>query len=1344
MTFAHTAVLKTFRRRLTNLSSRNRSLLLTTLPASQFLDLHETDFLLNKPSFTIIADLLGRKSSVSLCEVLDPRQERSNEVSRKLRRIDRTARFIEEERGTEDLYIGWPFVKGKFLNESVVHGPLLFFPVQIEQQGKFWKLVQRGDELAFLNPTFALAYQQFNQVKLSDEVVEKTVDEFDRDPLVFRTQLYEWLKASQLEINFNQDLFTDTIQFFNKQPAKDLAQLERTGELKLYPEAVLGIFPQAGSFLVPDYDTLIERSEEQGVSRKEISSGEQEESEYGKSLLPNGFSLLTPRSSFLKENSLLPEKHLYTPLPMDASQEAAVRTVRAGQSLVVQGPPGTGKSQLIANLMADAAASGKRVLLVCQKRAALDVVQKRLKDVGVDPFLALIHDFQNDRRALYAQIAAQIEQIDAYKQQNNSLNAVLLERDFDVESRRIDETVAALQLFKNALFDTAESGLSAKELYLTTVPVGSKSPLIVLDDVYQQFHLDHVDNFIQRLTSFVAYQQALETASAWADRVSFSSFTTADLRKADQTIGDWEQLRQTVTEQSKALIGRPLSLHELQTWQAHDWDLAALLALLDVPDAPILWEIVTHLRKATTHPALTINETRLDELADSWNEALTAPGPESSLATTDLRAFRDLLTDALTARSSWVSWNWWQLTNAGKTQVQTVATANTLSLSEPDLQTLASKVNQRIRLEAIKHEVAPLLDGLPLPALPESLRILRRVQHLTERLTTLDLLHLLSVSAWQSHSVFVDQVNMITQLAATVVQQQAEASTYLTPEQLATGWADPAYVVRLRETLRTDFDLLVEADRLQEGFSEAEQLIIDRLAGLNPAVWVDTVQNSLRTAWLEHIEQLYPELRCVSSLKMSQLEQTLQESIQRKQGLSRDILLVKLREQTYRNLTFNRLNNVVTYRDLLHQVTKKRNVWPVRKLMESFADVVFKLAPCWLASPESVSAMFPLREGLFDLVIFDEASQCFAENGVPAMARGKQVVITGDSQQLRPSDLYRTRVDDAEPDEEVPVALEVESLLELAAQELPQMALTEHYRSRSLDLITFSNEQFYQNKLSLLPHFDEINQHEPAIRYINVKGTWQQNTNPAEATAVLQLLDQLVTEMPGRSVGIVTFNFPQQQLIQDMLDSNPDGLLATPPEKWTALQLFVKNIENVQGDERDIIIFSIGYAPDERGRLSMQFGSLNAKGGENRLNVAVTRARERVYVVTSLWPDQLAIADTANEGPKLLKAYLTYALAVAQEQFKPTQKARQDLPSGSLLKDRLAGQNPSWQPELPFADLTVKGTDDTYQSLILTDDDIYYQQTIKQAHAYLPSALQARNWPFVRVWSRNFWQRGNK
>lgn len=1311
-------VLRAFRRRLTNLSSRNRSLLLTSLPAGQFLDLHEADFLLNKSSFSLIADLIGRKPSVSICEVLDPRLERTNEVSRKLRRIDRTARFIEEERGTEDLYVGWPFVKGKLLDDTVIHGPLLFFPVQIEQQGKYWKLIRRGEELAFLNPTLALAYGQFNQVKVPEEVVEKTLDDFDRDPLVFRTQLYEWLKTTPLEINFNQDLLTtDSLHVFNRQSTSDLAQLERTGELKLYPEAVLGIFPQAGSFLVPDYDTLLAlpAPEEGALPAPEVP--------------PTPFALHP-----------LPEKLIHTPLPMDASQEAAVRAVKSGESLVVQGPPGTGKSQLIANLMADAAASGKRVLLVCQKRAALDVVRERLQQVGMAPFMALIHDFQDDRRNLYAQIASQIDQLDAYRQQNNSLNAVLLERDFELESRRIDETVADLEAFKEALFDADTCGVSAKELYLTSRFSHDALPL---DDSYPQFKMADVDNFSRRLANYSAYQQRLGTTSWWAERVRFTSFTSADENRMDQTIQHWDQVRQATTAQMQPVLGYALSLAQLAVWQAHDWDVTALLNLLDNPQVKAHWAAIRHLLATPTHPAVMADEVTFQKLIQTWEEALLSPGPEVLLATPDLRSFKGILTEAVSARASWVSWNWWQLTSKHKDLLQQVITANALTLTEADLQLLQQKVDKRIRLEATRYEAATLLTNLALPDAPASLRFLQQVQHLTERLRDLEPLRQLPEIVWQQPDSFIDTVRTVLGIATVVAQQQAVAQPYLTTAQLQQLWQQPDLIPQARRTLRQDFDLMVEADRLWEGFSEQEQLILEQLKPIPAENWATLVQDSFRVAWLNHIEGLYPELRSVSSLKMAQWEQALQESVQRKQLLSRDILLMKLREQTYRNLTFNRLNNVVSYRDLLHQTTKKRNIWPVRKLMETYADEVFKLVPCWLASPESVSAMFPLQEGLFDLVIFDEASQCFAEQGIPAMVRGKQVVVTGDSQQLRPSDLYQARLDDSTTDEDTPAALEVESLLALAAQQLPQVALTEHYRSRSLDLISFSNEHFYQNKLSLLPNFEEANQHEPAIRYLNVKGTWHQHTNRAEAEAVIDLVEQLQTELPGRTIGIVTFNYQQQQLIQDMLTPltpNENSQEVPVVDKAVREALFVKNIENVQGDERDVIIFSIGYAPDERGRLSMQFGSLNTRGGENRLNVAVTRARERVYVVTSLWPEQLQVADVANEGPRLLKAYLTYALQVAQQQFRPTPAVVGGALPGLLLKHKLTQLHPNWVPELPFADLTVK-EGEAYKAVVLTDDDAFYAQTTKQAHAYLPLALQARQWTYTRMWSREYWRK---
>lgn len=1313
-------VLRAFRRRLTNLSSRNRSLLLASLPANQFLDLHDADFLLQKPSFSLIADLIEKKSAIPICDVLDARQERSNEVSSKLRKIARTARFITEERGTEDLFVGWPFIRGKFLDETVIHSPLLFFPVALQQHGKSWKLLRRGDELAFLNPTFALAYGHFNQIKIPEDTLRKTVDEFDRDSLSFRTQLYEWLKLSPFEINFNQDLFVDKLQFFNKLSSKSLNQLEHAGELKLYSEAVLGIFPQAGSFLVPDYDALLETSES-------------DEAENIDALFPF-------LSDSTTDQPYLPENKIHTPLPLDSSQEAALRLVKAGQSLVIQGPPGTGKSQLIANLMADAAAAGKRVLLVCQKRAALDVVNERLSQVGMAPFLALIHDFQDDRRALYQQIASQITSIDDYRQLNSNLNTVLLERDFDRDSRQIDEVVTELAAFKSALFDTSECGVSIKELYLTS-DIAAVS--ISLDDTYSQFPISSVDNFVQRLVAYQQYQPQLLKSHPWFDRVSFADFSSLDLTKIEQVISCWQSVNQNTRSQFIELLGYPIPLDHIVDWQTHNWELTALLVTIDSELGRELWPTIQFLRKNTNHPAYSSGKPELEQLAQHWDNVLASPGPEQSLNRSELAFSVSLLNDALQARSSWLRWTMWQLTDSRKEKLNQLATANNLTLSENDLRILLQKIEKRLQLEEIQLQAAPLVDKLPLPASPASLRLLRHAIHIAEQLNDLTPLCNLPLSVWLTAQTFSYTITSLLRLVTQVDDQYQQSQLYLTNKQLQILWEDDTHAAVLLQSLRQDFDLLVESDRLYNGFSEAELFVLNRLLNSPATDWASSFQNSLRLAWINHIEQKYPLLRSVSSLKMEQLEHLLQACIQRKQALSRDILITKLRSQTYKNLLFNRLNNAVTYRDLFHQTTKKRSIWPVRKLMESFADEVFKLVPCWLASPESVSAMFPLQKALFDLVIFDEASQCFAENGIPAMFRGKQVVITGDNQQLRPSDLYKVQLEEMEVEDEhsVQTVLETESLLELASQQLPQVSLTEHYRSRTLDLITFSNRHFYQNKLQLLPYFDDANKQEPAIHYFNVKGTWKQNTNLVEAEAVVALLERLAKEKPFSSVGVVTFNYPQQQLIQELLENQSfyDSVSNKSSSKVMP-SLFVKNIENVQGDERDIIIFSVGYAPDDRGRIALQFGSLNAAGGANRLNVAITRAREQVYVITSLWPQQLPIENVANNGPRLLKAYLEYAQTVAQGNFQPQSQTNAVLGANVLLKERLAQKHPDWHRELPFADLTVK-TDNSYQSLVLTDDEVYYQQSIKQSHAYLPVSLQTRKWPFKRYWSREYWQR---
>jgi superfamily I DNA and/or RNA helicase len=492
--------------------------------------------------------------------------------------------------------------------------------------------------------------------------------------------------------------------------------------------------------------------------------------------------------------------------------------------------------------------------------------------------------------------------------------------------------------------------------------------------------------------------------------------------------------------------------------------------------------------------------------------------------------------------------------------------------------------------------------------------------------------------------------------------------------------------------------------------------------------------------WINHIETKYPILRAVSSQKFSLLEEELQSQVTEKMKASKDIILLKAKEKTYNDVEYNRLNNMITYRDLQHQVTKKKRIWPLRKLVQDFSDELFSLIPCWLASPETVSAIFPMQP-LFDLVIFDEASQCYAEKGIPAMYRGKQIMVTGDDMQLQPSDLYRVRWEEEDDAPE----LAVDSLLDLCKQHLMQLHLNGHYRSRTLDLIHFSNKHFYDDKLKMLPDFRDVNEGDPSIRYIKVEGNWIDNKNDEEAWETVRIIRELIRDKRDREIGVVTFNARQQMHITEVLEQDALEHHYKIPES-----LFIKNIENVQGDEKDIIIFSTAYAPDKKGKMIMNFGPLNAEGGENRLNVAITRARETIYIVSSIYPPQLKVEGSKNEGPKLLKKYLQFALEVSEGKYIYEPVVKSSFNVDWYLKNKLISLNGNYAigshlvEEMPFADLAVK-KNNKYTGLILTDDDHYFQgMSMKELHVYNPVHLRGKNWKYKTFFSREYWQNANE
>lgn len=1299
--------------------------MLSRLLSDQFVDIHDFDYALNKPSFSIIEDLIAQKSKIPLCNIQDSRDESANKLSLRLKKLKRMDHLVFEERGATDLYVGWPFVKGKFSDGTLVRSAVMFFPVTLETSQQHWVLRLRKDVNLTMNKSLLLAYAYFNNLKANDQLLDRVFDDFDKESKGFRTDLYELFKEQNLEINFNQDNFQDTLAPFSSYTRADLERSERDGVIKMFPEAVLGLFPQAGSYLVPDYLELMAnpllKSMDQFFLERNLDEEVQEDHSYYR---------------FLKR---VKEDQTFTAFKMDAFQENAIKAIKKGNSVVVQGPPGTGKSQLICNLICDYIARGKNVLLVSQKRAALDVVFERLKEKQLADFIALLHDFKNDRKPIYEQIAGQVDKLESYKMMNNTLDSIQLERNFLKTSRRIDQIEEELEEFKAALFDESECGLSVKELYLTSDP---GKPFVTLNQEYRHFHFDSISDFARTLASYCSYAgKFLRERYPWRKRKSFNGYGVNELKELRSILKEIPDYKEKLHTKAEQTIGRTIDFEDAAEITSNIDQIHSIINLMEEP--------------SVFDGFVRLLEVRDDEVDLQWLSKLERTvvqsfkgvGPEVSLKSEELGRFQEVLERTIDARKGLIKWVRWKLFSKDKVFITRVLVANKLKSNKQGFKVLVEMIDNRLNLE---HNITEIRAREAFHDFPISYRkidiqnwFFYQKQAASAKSIYLQIRGLkdLVTPVRKEHVAFVKKLRDLLKMLDQLPDKLGHWMGRFDMAQLREIFAGHITIDELESTLNRDFDSLCEFDALEARLSSEEKRVIEKLTEESPESpehWPEIFDNSIRHAWIDHIELKYPLLRAVSSQKFEQLQSELQQAVREKLKISNDIILLKARERVYKNVEYNRLNNRVTYRDLYHQVTKKRRIWPVRKLLANFPREIFDVVPCWMASPESVSAIFPM-EKVFDLIIFDEASQCFAEKGLPAMYRGKQLVVAGDDKQLRPNDLYKVRWE--EDNEEEIAALDFDSLLNLSNQYLMQVHLREHYRSKSLDLISFSNEHFYKNELKLLPDFEEINDKNPGISYIKTQGIWENNINHEEALKVCELVKEILQQTPEKEIGVVTFNAKQQLHVLDTLERFAIQHSFTIPDS-----LIVKNIENVQGDEKDIIIFSIVYAPDRLGRLNMMFGSLNAEGGENRLNVAVTRARERVYVVSSIMPQEMKVDHTKNDGPKLLKKYLEYAWEVSNGQFVTKEVKDDHFSPNWYLKTRIEEMGKTEWPQvsmdrsLPFVDLALR-EGDVYKGVVFTDDELYYNSiSIKDTHVYAPFTLSSKKWKFQGIFSREYWQ----
>ena len=436
-----------------------------------------------------------------------------------------------------------------------------------------------------------------------------------------------------------------------------------------------------------------------------------------------------------------------------------------------------------------------------------------------------------------------------------------------------------------------------------------------------------------------------------------------------------------------------------------------------------------------------------------------------------------------------------------------------------------------------------------------------------------------------------------------------------------------------------------------------------------------------------------------------------------------------------------------------------------------FTHEILELFPICLMTPGSVSATLKNDKNLFDVVIFDEASQMFVEHAVPSINRSKTIIVAGDSKQLKPSSIFSQRFIEGDElwDEEysfdVIAALDEESLLDYCKHKYKSVDLRYHYRSDHKELIEFSSRAFYDSKLVFSSNV--INEEKKPIEVIDVEGKWLNNKNRDEAIKVVELVKEiLLTRKNNETIGVITFNSKQMDIIQDLLEDESQTnkeltkeLSRVNLETFADESLFVKNIENVQGDERDIIIFSVAYAFNRKGKFNNIFGSLSQPGGENRLNVAITRAKKKVYIVKSINSSVLNVNDE-NKGNYFFKKYLQYTERIHNgEDVKAFLDGLSEIKASDYsddfdtpfetevfnslktnLDERYEVRN---QIKVGSFNIDVAIYDNTRNKYILgieCDGAKYYgSKDAVERDIYRQTFLESRGWNVYKVWSTSWW-----
>ena len=961
---------------------------------------------------------------------------------------------------------------------------------------------------------------------------------------------------------------------------------------------------------------------------------------------PNSAPATDPRGL----DELVPPARVPVVLDADSTQMAAIVSALAGRCFVLQGPPGTGKSQTIANLIAATLAEGRTVLFVSEKMAALDVVKRRLEQAGLGDFCLELHSHKAQKRKVVESFGKSLERTERaasppWGQRSDELARV---------RHALNAYVTALHAAR-PLGKTFYSA-TARLLALAGAPRFGVAFRGVIATTEEQLRalLDAADGYAR--------------AAPEVDPIATHPYRDAGLV-------EW-------SAQGEAALGRDLD--------------AATAAVDAVEDAG------RRLAAALGLPIAT-SVTGLDELAALGAAAASGPLPSSLLddaTANDLRRryvewseqsradaaqrlalatrWHDSLYEVDVAGFEALFRRWagaffvlmWLFLWSARSRLKAIATSGLPNnkLIATDLALARNSLEARKRLAEEHGKLVAAFGGFwsgtddddptPLVARAASLRLALRRYTASSRAPVEQVVALAepALSPERRDSV-LRQARGLADALTTMRSQVAAALSAIAP--LAGVWPEDsspthvhdarALLSRWREGLPTLRAFSLYRTRAAH-FIEcgAAPLVAAHQAGsLRAADLVASTERALLQAWVDAVRDSEPALRAFDGTDRHRLVERFRTLDHEHLALGRQRIAEVLEARLPQ--VDGAVSEVSETGRLQRELRKKARHLPIRRLLTELPNLAARLKPCFLMSPLSVAQYLPPGGRHFDLVVFDEASQICTHDAIGAIARGLQVVVVGDSRQLPPTSFFqRAAGDDDVPDDND--IEELESILdESVAAGLPQQMLGWHYRSRHEALIDFSNEHYYDGRLNVFPaargRVPELGvEWHPVPGGVYAKGTTR--TNRAEAQALVDhLVATLRTTSPQeKTFGVVTFSLAQQLLVQDLLDDARSKAAEIEAHFSSDLSepVFVKNLESVQGDERDEILFSIGYGPDESGRVWMNFGPLNRSGGERRLNVAITRARLKLRVFSTLSHDQIDLARTASVGARHLKAFLRY------------------------------------------------------------------------------------------------------